>query len=396
MNQGKKRPIYLDHQSTTPVDPRVVEAMIPYFSEFYGNAASVDHQYGAEASTAVKHAREQISSIISSRPDEIIFTSGATEADNLALLGVMDSYKSKGSHIITCATEHKAVLDTCAYLENHGCEITYLPVDNLGMIDLDELEQSIRPDTVLISLMAANNETGVLHPLTEIGKLAREHDVLFHTDAAQAVGHIPIDVQEMYIDLLSMSGHKIYGPKGIGALYVRRISPRVKLAEQIHGGGHERGMRSGTLNVPAIVGMGKALEIAKKEMKKESKRLQALRDMLLMGLVEVVEGLEINGHPTIRLPHNLNVYLPGIESRYLLLKLKHDVAISTGAACTTAQVEPSHVIKAMGFPDERAHRSVRFGLGRKNMREEIKTVIQIFIKVFSEISGPFSIEKRFR
>ncbi len=338
--------------------------MLPYFSETYGNAASVDHLYGSEASVAVKHAREQISTIIGSRPDEIIFTSGATEADNLALIGVAENYRSRGNHIITCATEHKAVLDTCGYLEKQGFEVTYLPVDSLGMIDLDALEQNIRPDTILISLMAANNEIGVLHPLGEIGKIAREHEVLFHTDAAQAVGHIPIDVQKMNIDLLSMSAHKIYGPKGIGALYVRRIAPRVKLAEQIHGGGHERGMRSGTLNVPAIVGMGAALEIARKEMKKESKRLQDLRDYLYEGLKDIFEGLEMNGHPTLRLPHNLNVYLPGIESRYLLVKLKNDVAISTGAACTTALVEPSHVIKAMGYSDNRAHQSVRFGLGR--------------------------------
>ena len=364
MSPRGRRPIYLDHHSTTPVDPRVVEAMLPYFSETYGNAASVDHLYGSEASVAVKHAREQISTIIGSRPDEIIFTSGATEADNLALIGVAENYRSRGNHIITCATEHKAVLDTCGYLEKQGFEVTYLPVDSLGMIDLDALEQNIRPDTILISLMAANNEIGVLHPLGEIGKIAREHEVLFHTDAAQAVGHIPIDVQKMNIDLLSMSAHKIYGPKGIGALYVRRIAPRVKLAEQIHGGGHERGMRSGTLNVPAIVGMGAALEIARKEMKKESKRLQDLRDYLYEGLKDIFEGLEMNGHPTLRLPHNLNVYLPGIESRYLLVKLKNDVAISTGAACTTALVEPSHVIKAMGYSDNRAHQSVRFGLGR--------------------------------
>ncbi len=377
MSDHPKRPIYLDHHSTTPVDQRVIDAMLPYFSEFYGNAASVDHLYGSEASTAVKQSREQIGLAIGSRPDEIIYTSGATEADNLALLGVVDSYKAKGSHIITCVTEHKAVLDTCAYLEKQGCEITYLAVDNLGMINLDELKQSIRPDTILVSLMAANNEIGVLHPLAEIGKITREHDILFHTDAAQAVGHIPIDVQEMNIDLLSISAHKIYGPKGIGALYVRRISPRVKLSEQIHGGGHERGMRSGTLNVPSIVGMGMALDIARKEMKNESKRLRQLRDSLYEGLKEIVDGIEINGHPILRLPHNLNVYLPGIESRYLLVKLKNYVAISTGAACTTALVEPSHVIKAMGYPDLRAHQSVRFGLGRTTKREDIRDVISI-------------------
>ncbi len=374
-------PIYMDHHATTPVDPRVLAAMLPYFTEKFGNASSVDHIYGADGSQAVEKARQQISSLIGSRPDEIIFTSGATEADNLALLGVVESYQSKGCHLITCTTEHKAVLDTCDYLEKQGCEITYLPVDNLGMIDLDELKQSIRSDTILVSLMTANNEIGVLHPLQEIGKITREYGILFHTDAAQAIGYIPINVQEMNIDLLSMSAHKIYGPKGIGALYVRRISPRVKLAEQIHGGGHERGMRSGTLNVPAIVGMGEALEIARKEMKKESKRLRGLRDQLYEGLKTGIESLEINGHLTLRLPHNLNIYLPGIESRYLLVKLKHDVAISTGAACTTAQVEPSHVIKAMGFPDERAHQSVRFGLGRNSSSDDIDRATAVILDI---------------
>ena len=381
MGASDHRPIFLDHHSTTPVDPRVLEAMLPYFSETYGNAASVDHLYGSEASVAVKRAREQISNIIGSRPDEIIFTSGATEADNLALMGAAENYRSKGNHIITCATEHKAILDTCGYLEKQGYDVTYLPVDSQGMLDLDELRNSIRPDTILISLMAANNEIGVLHPLAEIGEIAREHEVLFHTDATQAIGHIPIDVQAMNIDLLSMSAHKIYGPKGMGALYVRRISPRVKLAEQIHGGGHERGMRSGTLNVPAIVGMGVALEIANNEMKKESKRLAKLRDSLFEGLKDIFEGIEMNGHATHRLPHNLNVYLPGIESRYLLLKLKNDVALSTGAACTTALVEPSHVIMALGFPEIRAHQSVRFGLGRTNSPIEMSRVLGSISKV---------------
>jgi cysteine desulfurase len=364
-------PVYMDHHATTPVDPRVVEAMLPYFTEMPGNAASIDHIYGTEANQAVTRAREQISSLINAKPREIIFTSGATESDNLALIGVAQKYAGKGKHIITCQTEHKAVLDTCKYLQEQGWDVTYLPVDQQGLLDPDDVRRAIRPDTVLITIMAANNEIGVLAPLAEIGRIAREYGVFFHTDATQAVGHIPIDVQAMNIDLLSMSAHKIYGPKGVGALYVRSSRPRVGIAEQIHGGGHERSMRSGTINVPGVVGFGKALEIAKKEMRQEAVRLSELRNKLWNELRENIPGIELNGHPTVRLPHNLSVAIPGIESRLVLMRLKNDVAISIGSACTTANVEPSHVLLALGYGEERAYSSLRIGLGRENLLEDV-------------------------
>lgn len=376
-NGLSRRPVYMDHHATTPVDPRVVEAMLPYFTETFGNAASIDHTYGVEAKAAVDAARTQIATLINAnKPDEIIFTSGATESDNLAIVGVAEAYADRGKHVITCVTEHKAVLDTCKYLEQRGWDVTYLPVNQHGLVDPDDVRRAIRPDTVLISIMAANNEIGVLAPIAEIGAIAREDGVVFHTDATQAVGHVPIDVQAMNIDLLSMSGHKIYGPKGIGALYVRKSRPRVRVAEQIHGGGHERGMRSGTLNVPALVGMGKALEIAGQEMTRERERLRTLRDRLWAGLQKRIDDVEINGHPTQRLPHNLNVALPGIESRSLLVQLKHDVALATGSACTTAEVQPSHVIFALGYGEERAHSSVRFGLGRENTEADVEFVVE--------------------
>lgn len=369
-------PIYMDHHATTPVDPRVLEAMLPYFTQCFGNAASIDHEYGAQAGQAVENARRQIAQLINARPDEIVFTSGATEADNLAILGAAEQYADKGKHIITCVTEHHAVLDPCHYLESKGWHVTYLPVDRHGLVDPDAVRRAISPQTILISIMAANNEIGTLAPVAEIGKIARQHEVLFHTDATQAVGHIRIDVEEMNIDLLSMSAHKFYGPKGIGALYVRKRQPRVKLVSQMHGGGHERGMRSGTLNVPGIVGMGRAAEIAKQEMKTEGQRLRALRDHLWEGIQATIEGVELNGHPTQRLPHNLSIFIPGVESRSLVVKLKHDVALSTGSACTTAKVEPSHVILALGYGEERAHSSVRFGLGRYNIKTEVDFVVQ--------------------
>lgn len=372
-----KRPIYMDHHATTPVDPRVLEAMLPYLTGIYGNAASTDHTYGLEAKHAVDTARQQIANAIKAQPDEIIFTSGATEADNLAIIGLAEQYRDKGNHIITCVTEHPAVLDTCRYLERKGWKVTYLPVDQQGLIDPEDVRKAIAPETVLISIMAANNEIGVLAPLTEIGKIAHEYAVLFHTDATQAVTYLPIDVEDMNIDLLSMSGHKIYGPKGIGALYVRKRYPRVRLAEQMHGGGHERGMRSGTLNVPGIVGLGQAIEIAVKEMKRESERLRQLRDRLWQGLQENIEGIELNGHPTKRLPHNLSVAIPGVENRSLLIQLKDHLAISTGSACTTAKVEPSHVILALGLGEERAHTSLRFGLGRNNGATEVDSVMHL-------------------
>jgi cysteine desulfurase len=371
-----KLPIYMDHHATTPVDQRVLEVMLPYFTEVYGNAASIDHEYGYQAKQAVDRSREQIAAVINAQPEEIVFTSGATEADNLAILGAADQYVAKGKHIITCVTEHKAVLDTCHYLELKGWKVSYLPVDSNGLVSPDEVRQAITPETVLVSIMAANNEIGVLAPLAEIGRLTHEHEIIFHTDATQAVGYVPIDVQMMNIDLLSMSGHKVYGPKGIGALYVRNRRPRIKLAEQMHGGGHERGMRSGTLNVPGIVGMGAALDLAKREMKGEYDRLKVLRDYLWEGLRMELPVIKLNGHPVQRLPHNLSVAITGVESRSLLVQLKYDVALSVGSACTTAKVEPSHVIAALGFGDERAYSSIRFGLGRSNNQEEIDYVLQ--------------------
>jgi len=374
LDESIHRPIYMDYQATTPLDKRVLEVMLPFFTESFGNAASIDHEYGAQAGQAVEHARKQIAQLINARHDEIVFTSGSTEADNLAVLGIAEQYENKGKHIITCVTEHHAVLDPCSYLESKGWQITRLPVDQYGLVDPDAVRRAITPQTVLISIMTANNEIGTIAPVEEIGKIAREHEILFHTDATQAVGHIPMDVEAMNIDLLSMSAHKFYGPKGIGALYVRKLRPRVKLATQMHGGGHERGMRSGTLNVPGIVGMGKAAELARQEMPIESKYVLELRDLLWRGIQENIEGVQINGHPTLRLPHNLSVYIPGVESRSLVVKLKHDVALSTGSACTTAKVEPSHVILALGFGEERAYGSVRFGVGRGNNLNDVAFV----------------------
>lgn len=382
-----KLPIYMDHNATTPVDPRVLDAMLPYFTDIYGNAASVDHEYGYQAKQAVDQAREKIASSINAQPEEIIFTSGATEADNLAIIGVAEKYLEKGKHIITCVTEHKAVLDSCKYLENHGWQITYLPVDQQGFVSPDDVRRSITTQTVLISIMAANNEIGVIAPITEIGKIAHEHEIFFHTDATQAVGYIPMDVEFMSIDLLSMSGHKVYGPKGIGALYVRNRKPRVKLSEQMHGGGHERGMRSGTLNVPGIIGLGKALEIAKQDMKTESQRLVDLRSQLWNGLVAELSNVQINGHPTQRLPHNLSIAIPGVESRSLLVQLKNDVALSIGSACTTAKVEPSHVIMALGFGAKRAYCSLRFGLGKYNTIQEVEYITNVIGRVVNNLKS---------
>lgn len=370
--------IYLDHNATMPVDPRVLEAMLPYFTEVYGNAASIDHDAGHIANQAVERAREQCAKAINAQPGEIIFTSGATESDNIALFGVAEKYADKGDHIITCVTEHKAVLDCCARLEQQGKRVTYLPVDQYGLVDPDAVRQAITPQTILISVMFANNEIGTIAPVQEIGAMAREHGVLFHTDAAQAVGHIPVDVQAMHIDLLSFSAHKIYGPKGVGGLYVRRRNPRVKLAPVIYGGGHERGMRSGTLNVPGIVGMGKAIEVGVKEMRKDAERYRAWTQQMLDQFREHLgeENVALNGHPTQRLPHNLSVSLKGVESKSLVVQLK-DVALSTGSACTTATVEPSHVILALGFGEERAHNTIRIGVGRGNTDGEISFAIGV-------------------
>jgi cysteine desulfurase len=372
-------PIYMDHQATTPVAPGVLELMLPYFTEEFGNAASKDHAFGYRANQTVEQARAQIAALINARPDEIIFTSGATEANNIALFGVAEKYADKGDHIITCVTEHKAVLDAAVRLERLGKRVTYLGVDQYGCIDLDTLQASITPGTILISIMAANNEIGTLAPLTAIGQLAREHGVIFHTDATQAVGHIPIDVQQMQIDSLSMSAHKLYGPKGVGALYVRRSNPRVRLAPLLYGGGHERGLRSGTLNVPGIVGFGAAAELARREMSTQAATLRAWTDQMFAALQAQIGPVERNGHPTERLPHNLNVYIPGIESRSFIVGLQ-ELAISTGSACTTAAVEPSHVITALGFGDERAHGSLRFGLGRSNDAEQVAYAVEIVAK----------------
>jgi cysteine desulfurase len=367
-----QRPIYLDCQATTPVDERVLEAMLPYFRESFGNPASIGHLYGWEAEAAVKLAREAIANAISATPEEIIFTSGATEANNLALKGVAEAYHSKGRHIVTVLTEHSAVLDPCAYLQSLGFEITYLPVKSDGLIDLKELETAIRPDTILVSVMAANNEIGVLQPIAEIGKICRDRQVLFHSDAAQAIGKIPLDVNVMQIDLMSLTAHKIYGAKGIGALYVRR-RPRVSLAPQLHGGGHERGIRSGTLYTPQIVGFAKALEIAIASQDSEQQQALTLREHLWQRLSEI-EGIILNGSRTQRLAGNLNVSFTGINGAALMLALQPIVAVSSGSACSSAKTAPSHVLTALGHSKELAYASIRFGIGRFNTFDEIETV----------------------
>ena len=367
------KPIYLDANATTPVDERVLKAMLPYFTEHFGNAASINHQYGWEAEAAVKKAREIIANSINAGTEEIVFTSGATESNNLAIKGVAESYFSKGRHIITVETEHNAVLDPCNYLEDLGFEITYLPVNSDGLIEISELEKAIRPDTILVSIMAANNEIGVLQPLAEIGAICHSKDILFHTDAAQAIGKIPLDVQAMKIDLMSLTAHKIYGPKGIGALYVRRRDPRVKVAPQLHGGGHERGMRSGTLYTPQIVGFGKALELGLSEMKKETKRLTELRETLWKKISNL-DGIWLNGHAEKRLPGNLNISVEGVDGQVLLLGLQNIAAVSSGAACTSAKRYPSHVLLALGRDEKLAFASVRFGIGRFNTKAEIERV----------------------
>ncbi|MBF0238633.1 MAG: IscS subfamily cysteine desulfurase [SAR324 cluster bacterium] len=365
-----KFPIYLDYQATTPVDPRVLEAMLPYFTEVYGNAASRNHAYGWKAEKIVEDARDGIGTAIGATGKEMVFTSGATESNNLAILGVADFYKDKGRHIITAPTEHKAVIDPCQYLEQQGYEITFLKVDKQGCIDLDELRQSIRPDTILVSLMAANNEIGTIHPLEEIGAITREKGTLFHCDATQGVGKIPMDVNRMNIDLLSMSGHKIYGPKGIGALYVRRKKPRVRISPIMFGGGHERGMRSGTLNVPGIVGLAKALELCVQEMDSETERLISLRQRLYDKLAAELDYLFINGHPVDRLPGNLNISFAFVEGESLIMGMS-DICVSSGSACTSASLEPSYVLRALGVGDDLAHSSIRFGMGRFTTVEEI-------------------------
>ena len=383
-------PIYMDHHATTPVDSRVLEAMLPYFTEIFGNAASIDHLHGHAAQEAVEKSRGTIAQFIGARSaEEIVFTSGATESDNIALVGVAEAYCHKGNHIITSAVEHKAVLDTIEYLTGKGVQATVLPVDQFGMVDPSDVWKAITDKTILISIMMANNEIGTIQPVKEIGRIAKEHGVFFHTDAAQAVGHIPVDVEDMNIDLMSFTAHKIYGPKGIGALYVRRRRPRVKPAPVIHGGGHERGVRSGTLNVPGIVGFASALEIAGYEMTKEGQRLRDCTDWMLEQLRARIYGVERNGHPIQRLPHNLNVYIPDVESRATVLSLRELVTFSTGSACTTAKVETSHVLRALGFPEDRAHSSLRFGLGRSTTVQHIETVVDVLAEAINVIKGRF-------
>lgn len=370
-----KLPIYLDYNATTPVDAKVLEAMLPYFSQHFGNAASRSHAYGWEAEEAVDYARAQIAKLISAETKEIIFTSGATESDNLAIKGVFESYASKGNHIITCVTEHKAVLDTCKHLEKIGAEVTYLPVQNDGLIDLNELEAAIKQTTILVAIMYANNETGVIQPVKEISAITKRKGILFFSDATQAVGKIPVNVVEDGIDLMAFSAHKIYGPKGVGALYVRRKNPRVRITAQIDGGGHERGIRSGTLNVPGIVGLGQACEICRLNMNEDSSRIKFLRDKLENALLQL-EETKLNGNKENRLPHVSNISFKYVESEGLMLGCNKNIAVSSGSACTSASVEPSHVLKAMGLDDDLAHSSLRFSLGRFTTDEEIDYTIE--------------------
>ena len=378
-----KFPIYLDHHATTPVDPRVLDEMIPYFTEKFGNASSLDHPFGYDASVAVEDAREKLANGIGARHDEIIFTSGATESDNIALIGTMQKYADRGNHLITCVTEHKAILDTAKHLEGIGKKVTYMPVNEYGEIDLEQLENAITNDTVMISIMFANNEIGTIADVKSIGEIAHKHNVIFHTDAAQAVGHIPVNVESMNIDLMSFSAHKMYGPKGIGALYVRGVKPRVKPDGLFYGGGQERNIRSGTLNVPGIVGFGKAMEISQKEMDSENKRFLEWNSEMLQEFEKI--GGKLNGHPTNRLSHNLNVYFPGIESKAIINSVSKEIAISAGSACTTQVVEPSHVLLALGLDEDTTHYAIRIGIGKQNNINEIHFVIKNLISKIKDL-----------
>jgi len=379
-----KLPIYMDNHATTPVDPRVVDAMLPYFTERFGNAASRNHSFGWAGEEAVENARAQVASLIGATPKEIIFTSGATESDNLMIKGVAEMYREKGNHIITQAIEHKAVLDTCKRLEKYGYEVTYLPVQRDGRVNPEDVRKAITPKTILTTIMYANNEIGIINPIAEIGKIAKEHGIIFAVDGVQAVGKIPVDVQKDNIDLLSISAHKIYGPKGVGALYVRRRNPRVQLSAIIDGGGHERGMRSGTLNVTGIIGLGKACELAQQEMPEESKKMRALRDRLRAGLEAKLDEVYINGSMEHRLPNNLNMSFAYVEGESLLMGI-NDVAVSSGSACTSATLEPSYVLKALGVGEDLAHTSIRFGLGRFNTEEEVDYVTDKMVQVVTKL-----------
>jgi cysteine desulfurase len=382
--EGVHLPLYMDNHATTAMDPRVLEAMMPYFSGKFGNAASRNHAFGWEAEAAVENAREQIAKLIGATAKEIIFTSGATESNNLALKGVAEMYKERGNHIITQVTEHKAVLDTCKRLEKLGYDVTYLPVEADGLVSVDAVKAAITDKTILVSIMFANNEIGVIQPVAEIGALCHEKGIIFHTDAVQAVGKIPVNVQAMNIDLLSLSAHKIYGPKGVGALYVRRRNPRVQLTEQINGGGHERGMRSGTLNVPGIVGLGKACEICGEEMEAETKRLIELRDYMKAKFENALDYVHVNGNMQHHLPGNLNMSFVYVEGESLLMGI-NDIAVSSGSACTSATLEPSYVLKALGLGDDVAHSSIRFGLGRYNTKAEVDYVADKLIATVSHL-----------
>jgi cysteine desulfurase len=381
---GVHLPIYMDNHATTPMDPRVLEAMLPYFGAKFGNAASRNHAFGWEAEKAVEKAREQVAKLIGATAKEIIFTSGATESNNLAIKGIAEMYRERGNHIITQVTEHKAVLDTCKKLEKQGFRVTYLPVQADGLIDMEDLKRAIDDQTILVSIMYANNEIGVIQPIAEIGKLCHEKGILFHTDAVQASGKIPVDVIKDNIDVLSLSGHKIYGPKGVGALYVRRRNPRVQITEQINGGGHERGMRSGTLNVPGIVGLGAACEICMNEMEAESKRESELRDYLKAKLENALDYVQVNGNMAHHLPGNLNMSFVYVEGESLLMGI-NDVAVSSGSACTSATLEPSYVLKSLGLGDDVAHSSIRFGLGRFNTKAEVDYVADKIINVVQKL-----------
>ena len=370
MTEHPQKIVYLDHNATTPLDQRVLDAMMPYLTTKFGNASSMDHPYGYSASVAVEASRQKIADAIGARHDDIVFTSGATESDNLALLGVMEKYKDRGDHLITCVTEHEAVLSTARHLESAGKSVTYLPVSETGRVDLDAIKAAITEKTVLISIMAANNEIGTIHDIGAIGRIAHDNDVLFHTDAAQAVGHIPINVQTMNIDLMSFSAHKMYGPQGIGALYVRGIRPRVRLSPLLHGGGQQRGMRSGTLNVAGIVGFGRAMEIASDVMHRDNANASGLASAMLDTFDGAGVDVELNGDADNRLAGNLNLHFPGIEGKAIINSVSNSIAISAGSACTTQSVEPSHVIMALGYGEDRAHSSIRIGIGRYNVFDE--------------------------
>lgn len=391
-----KLPIYMDYHATTPVDPRVVEAMLPYFNETFGNAASRSHVFGWKAEEAAEAAREQVAGLIGAEgAKEIVITSGATESDNLAIKGVAEFYREKGNHIITTVVEHKAVLDTCKRLEKQGFEVTYLPVDKAGMVDPDDVRRALNERTILVSVMLANNEVGTVQPLAEIGKITRERGVLFHSDAVQGVGKVDFDVVKMNVDLASLTAHKMYGPKGVGALYVRRSKPRVRLVAQMDGGGHERGMRSGTLNVPGIVGFGRAAQILRAEGRVENERIFGQRERLRARLFAAIDDVHLNGHPEKRLPGNLNVAFNYVEGEAMMMAIK-DVAVSSGSACTSASLEPSYVLRSMGVDEENAHSSIRFGLGRFTTDEEVDYVADLVIskvKKLREMSPLYEMAK---